>query len=72
LALLDELIEEHGAFPDDPGGLGLFVLTSAETQSVVHSAFLVKDYLLLLDKTNSFLLYLISLKNQQYALLTTK
>ena len=34
---LDELVEEHGALPDDPGCLGLLILAPAEGQAVVHS-----------------------------------
>ena len=59
---LDELVEEHGALPDDPRGLGLLILTPAEGQAVVHAAFLMEDNLLLFNKTNSLLLHLVSLK----------
>jgi hypothetical protein len=46
-----------------PGRPGLFVLTPAEGQAVVHPAFLVKDNLLLLNQTNTFLFHLVSLKS---------
>ena len=58
----NELVEQNGALPDDPGRPGLLVLTATECDAVVHSALLVQDDLFLLHEANALLADLVRLK----------